>query len=261
MGKILWALLRFSRLLGARQIIKQINRATRGLATFTHYIQHLIEWGVTPNPEWYDHFLDQYWGWQKKGEAYPWERGIFSLLAIKEGSKVLELCCGDGFNSHNFYAARASSIVALDFDPEAIKSANKNFKKNGKIKYSLGDIRHDMPKGKFDNIIWDAAIEHFTEEEIASLMTMIKERLTPDGILSGYTLVESSDGHLSHHEHEYEFHSKEDLLRFLTPCFKNVRVFETKYPSRHNLYFYASDTAILPFDPAWEHQISTSAVA
>lgn len=39
-------------------------------------------------------------------------------------------------------------------------------------------------------------------------------------------------------------------LRFLTPHFTNVRVFETIYPDRHNLYFWASDASI-PFDADW----------
>jgi hypothetical protein len=39
-----------------------------------------------------------------------------------------------------------------------------------------------MPEGIFDNVIWDAAIEHFTEEEIDGIMKNIKARLKPNGI-------------------------------------------------------------------------------
>jgi len=107
-----------------------------------------------------------------------------------------------------------------------------------------------MPEGKFENIIWDAAIEHFTPTEIAKILEGIKSRLTDDGILSGYTIVERTDGTKSLSQHEYEFKSKEDLLRFFTPHFRNVTVFETEYPERHNLYFWASD-GVLPFGPGW----------
>jgi hypothetical protein len=51
--------------------------------------------------------------------------------------------------------------------------------------------------------------------------------------------------------HEYEFKSKEDLTRFFYPHFKNVKVFETLYPDRHNLYFWASD-GIVPFMDGWK---------
>lgn len=83
---------------------------------------------------------------------------------------------------------------------------------------------------------------------------MIKTRLEEDGILSGYTIVEKP-GVKQHSEHEYEFKSKEDLLDFLTPHFRNAKVFETIYPSRHNLYFYASD-GVLPFDLTWNSQVT-----
>ena len=84
-----------------------------------------------------------------------------------------------------------------------------------------------MPEGVFDNIVWDAAIEHFTEAEIADLMANIKKRLTPVGILSCFTIVERLDGKKSLSHHEHEFKSKDDLARFFRPHFRDVRVFET----------------------------------
>ena len=47
--------------------------------------------------------------------------------------------------------------------------------------------------------------------------------------------------------HEYEFHDKADLARFLEPWFANVQVWETVFPTRTNLYFFASD-GDLPMD-------------
>jgi len=102
------------------------------------------------------------------------------------------------------------------------------------------------------------AMEHFTPEEITSLMINIKERLSKkNGIYSGTTMVEKADGRKSLEQHEYEFKSKADLKRFLDPYFKNVIVFETIYPSRHNLYFWASD-AIIPFSNSWEQWIKSN---
>lgn len=136
------------------------------------------------------------------------ERGVFGSLALKEGS-LLELSCGDGFNAKNFYSLRSKQIVACDFDPKAIKTAKtKNNAPN--IDFVLADIRKDMPQGEYENVVWDAAIEHFTEEEIDTIFKDITYRLTEDGILSGYRIVERQDGIKSLDEHEYEFKSKED---------------------------------------------------
>lgn len=246
---------KMTRKINGLSLVKELNYSVRKFAATTHYFQHLVEWGSSSNPEWYDHFIDQYWGWPKIGTCMPWERGIFSSIALKKNGKALELCCGDGFNAYHFYAIHLESIISVDFDKKAIEHARKNFK-NPKIKYEFCDIRNSIPSGKFDNVIWDAAIEHFTEFEINKIMSDIKNNLMDKGILSGYTIIARSDGQKMHHDHEYEFSSKEDLMRFLSPHFQRVKIFETDYPDRHNLYFYASDLAPLPFDADWDFGIS-----
>lgn len=215
-----------------------------------HWHLMMASWRIPPQPENFDHQIDQFYLWQFSRNPKWVERGIYGALALK-GGNLLELCCGDGFNARNFYSLKSRQVVACDFDPKAIRVARrKNAAKN--VMFHIADIRTQMPDGSYDNIVWDAAIEHFTEAEIQNIMENIKRRLIPGGILSGHTLVERGDGqkHLTHHE--YEFKSKEDLLRFLDPFFANVTVFETIYPGRHNLYFWASDS-VVPFGAGWQN--------
>jgi hypothetical protein len=147
-------------------------------------------------------------------------------------------------------------IAARPEMPAAIAHAKANFHAPN-VEYRCADIRTDMPEGSFDNVVWDAAIEHFTEEEIGQILKKIKERLAPDGNLSGYTLVEKATGKsLSYHE--YEFKSKEELAAVLKKYFDNVFVFENVsrdyLEERGNLYFFASD-GVLPFDLDWSQQV------
>jgi SAM-dependent methyltransferase len=225
-------------------------RISERWVTSAHHRLFMAQWGLLPAPEFFEHKVGLYWLWQAKNSPHWVERGVFSLLAMKPGCKALELCCGDGFNAHYFYRARVGSMLSVDFDPKAIAYAKKHFRSDN-IEYRLADIRTQMPDGTFNNIVWDAAIEHFTETEISELMSNIKRRLTSDGVLSGFTIVERADGKKSLAHHEYEFKSKDDLVRFLRPHFRNVRVFETIYPDRHNLYFWASD-GIIPFMDGWK---------
>jgi SAM-dependent methyltransferase len=231
-------------------LVRFNNRILRKISRLFHKIQFLLEWRLS-NPEYFEHQMDLNYQWHNSRAAYPMERGVFSSFALKNDNPpsgtTLDLCCGDGFYSYYFYSKRSKSVIGIDFDPVAIKFARKNYNEAGNINYIVGDIRKDIPDGPFDNIVWDAAIEHFTESEIESLVGRIKSVLKADGILSGYTIVEPADGGKHLHQHEYEFHDKEDLARFLSPHFKNVQVFSTTYPDRINLYFYASNS-LLPFD-------------
>lgn len=235
-------------------IVKDINQVLRAVCAKTHFMQFNVDWGLSPEPEWFDHYIDQFYQWHHLKNPLWIERGIFGLLAIKQDSDLLELCCGDGFNAYHYYSIRCKKIISVDFDPEVIEHA-KRYNQAENIEYGIADIRHNMPKGKFNNIVWDAAIEHFTEQETSQIMQNIKDRLKPGGVLSGYTIKEKDSGNKSLSHHEYEFKSKEDLSRFFTSSFKNVKVFETIYPSRHNFYFYCSD-GVLPFDKNWEHGLS-----
>lgn len=226
------------------------GKISKSWAASSHKRLFQAQWGISPTPEWFDHHIDLYYQWHSTQSSFWVERGVFGGLALK-GKNLLELSCGDGFNAKYFYSLRSENVVACDFDPTAI-SAAKSKNSHNNINYILADIRYDMPDGKYENIVWDAAIEHFTPDEISKIMINIKERLTSDGVLSGYTIVEKDDGNKQLHQHEYEFKDMKDLERFLTPHFKNVKVFETIYPNRHNLYFWASDS-VIPFSDGWNH--------
>ena len=225
---------------------------SRAWSKQAHKRLRFTQWALGENPEWMDHNIDHHYQWPDTGFSFWLERGVFSTLSLKNQGRGLELCCGDGFNSANFYSNKIGSLISCDFDESAIKHANKHWKKPN-IKFVLADIRTQMPKGIFDNVIWDASIQHFTEEEVANLMLDIKSRLATKGVLSGSTIVENETGEKQLPQHEYEFKSKEDLLHFLSPHFEKVVVFETIYPTRHNLYYWASDDKEkIPFQDGWQ---------
>jgi SAM-dependent methyltransferase len=223
---------------------------TRLLARDAHKLKMQIDWGIPQSPEWMNHYQDYYFQLPDTKVTFFLERGIFARLAFTDRlGTVLELCCGDGFNTKYFYSPYCSKIIALGLDEKAIAHA-KQYNSDSKIEYSLADIRSEIPPGQFDTVIWDAAIEHFTDSETEIIIDTIKNRLAQNGILAGYTLVEAAGGK-SLHQHEREFKSKEDLFSFLKLYFLHVVVIETKPVERHNLYFFASDYQHIPFQGEW----------
>lgn len=232
-----------------------LAKVSAKIAYFMHYQLFWSEWCVD-NPEYFNHDIDLYCLWEKERRAYWLERGIYNILAMQiyDHPVVVELCCGEGFNAKYFYSKVADKVWACDFDEKAIHNAKRKYAVDN-IEFKVADIREDIPielEGeKITNVIWDAAIEHFTPDEIYAIMLKIKEVLSAKGgVLSGCTIVEREKKSLE--QHEYEFKDKEDLKRFLTPYFANVIVFETIYDDRHNLYFWASDGNI-PFSKTWSH--------
>ena len=242
-------------------LVKTTNRTLRSLSAFGHHVQFIIQWDSPKPPEWFDHFIDLYWKWNVTRNPMSWERGIFGLMAMRPGCRVLDLCCGGGFFAHHFFASRAVKVVSVDFDAAGIRHAKTNFRAPN-VEYHFADIRTHMPEGEFDNVAWDAAIEHFTEVEMDQILNNIKRRLTPNGILSGYTIVARE--HESHEDHEHEFSSREELANLLRRYFGNVLVISTAYKDvfeeRDNLYFYASDGPV-PFDEAWGGHLRMSSTS
>jgi len=244
-----------------QKIISELCRAVRAFSSNMHYVKEQIDWKMSDgdqilDPEWYDHFCDQHYKFTSNGSSYWLERGVFNNLVLFPSANVLELCCGDGYNAYHFYSKMCKNIYSIDRDKSAHDHAVLNFGHVENITFILGDIIYDLPDDKFDVVIWDAAIEHFTEDEIFLLMNSIKEKLG-DGILTGHTIKERDDGSSQLDEHEREFTSKEDLAQFFVPFFKNVLVFETIHPERHNYYFYASDSPI-PFGEGWRGSLRIS---
>lgn len=231
--------------LGGRAFIRHVNFMLRKLVNMTHYLQYTLEWRAGLTANWFDHHLDLYSLWSRTRSPMGMERGIFSLLAIRQGAKILELCCGDGFYSNYFYSVRGASVTAVDIDPNAIASARKNYSARN-VKYAVTDIVNHMPQENFDNVIWDSALEYFNEEEIHSIMKGISARLNEGGVLSGHVVLQEK----FNEGQKYAFRNKADFMQFAHPYFKNIRTFESVYPDRRNLYFFAGNGS-LPFDANW----------
>jgi SAM-dependent methyltransferase len=194
---------------------------------------------MSHHADFFCHKIDLYWGWKAKRNPLWLERGIFSLYPMKPGADVLELCCGDGFNTCMFYSGRAGSIVAVDFDRQAITYAKKNFPAPN-IDFQCADIRLPLPRKDYGNVVWDASMEYFSPAEIGGILVQVQALLnSKQGILSGYCHTEQPNEAIQHVK--FAPRSKDDLRKLLSAHFSNVRVFETIYPERNNLYFWASE--------------------
>ena len=217
-------------------------------------------WALGNSPKWFNHQIDKNYQWEKNGDSSWIERGVFSGLCLQKKSKVLEICCGDGFHAANFYSNKCASIICCDIDKFAIKHAKENNKRKN-IKFVVGDIINNMPNGDFDNIIWDIAFafnEIFNEDQLFKILNNIKVRLTEDGILSGCTLILKKENPVRHlSDSSFKLDSKEDLFNILSKTFKYAYIFELNSVHRHSLYFWCSNKKKnIPFSEEWDSKFS-----
>lgn len=197
------------------------------------------EWDRPPTPEWFDHeydlaFFDR---WRR---PHFFERGVYLQEVLKPGMYVLDLCCGDGSVTALFIAPIAECVVGVDFDASAIRAAKRKYGRFQNIRFDVQDIRKlSVPPMNYDVIAWDAAIEHFTQDEVIAIMASIRRSLKPGGLLVGSSIAKSD--HIQHHDHEHEFNGVADMRAFLERHFKNVVTWDRKHSDRTSLYFRCSD--------------------
>ena len=230
-------------------------------ASGAHRRLKLAQWSIPPLPRNVDHRIDLYSDWLRTRNPVWVERGVFNRLCLK-GGDVLELTCGDGFNTRNFYSMQSRNILACDIDADIIRTARrKNAAPN--IAYRVADIVRAFPHGRYQNVIWDFGYpitEFFSDDDLNGIFTNVRTSLDKGGVFSGYTMAEDTANMFTEEGPKGRMLKKEHLAALLAPYFSRVTVFETFSPGRRNFYFWASEGTV-PFSEDWPAQAGGGARA
>jgi SAM-dependent methyltransferase len=222
---------------GVLRPIRTLSRAARWLSAWTHRLQYKAQGALLGDAEWFDHEIDVHWQWPHHGSGAFLERGAFIALGMQRGDRVLELCSGDGFYAARFYAPRVASVLALDHDPAAVRFAQRAHRA-ANVSFQAADITRGLPPGPFERVVWNAALTHFTIDEIDDIVAEARLALAPGGLLAGHTGIEPDSDYVYS---RYALRDAGDLAGLLTPHFAHVAVLESPDATRLNLYFLASD--------------------
>ena len=255
------------------KILHFISFILAKLLSFVNFLLMRIDWYKYPPSEWMDHDQDSYYQFNSIGSFHHYERGIMSRLYLnnlliskikahdlnhKKKINILDLCSGDSYISQKFFFDVSDTIVSLDLDREALKRGQNRIEKNKYMNKNHFFFEIDIEKIKifdflmkknlninFDIILFNAAIEHFKEEQLDFIFSSLKEVMSEKSFISTYTIIENQldQNYLPDH-HEIFFSSKKHLENILSKYFKFTKAHDFVHNDRHNLYCIASDQKI-----------------
>ena len=155
---------------------------------------------------------------------FSFYRGFYNSELIREGDRLLDIGCGDGFFTRRFFSPKCSQIDAVDIEDEAIEVARRHNAASNICYRKLDAVNESFPSSNYDIVVWDGALGHFCEDDTAKVLEKISISLNKDGVFGG-----SESLGLEGHDHLQYFHSLGDLEPVLRRHFKYVQLRSASY--------------------------------
>lgn len=225
----------------ARRVLRSLRRAKEVFLWGTSLRESVLVWLLLRHyrsrlrlarrlSEEAPHFYEHRWGISEwafgsgTSGAEPYRRAFYAAECVRDGDRVLDIGCGDGFFTQRFLGARATMVDGVDVEPDAIRTATR-YQRGANVRFHLADATAvPFPTAPYDLIVWDGAIAHFAPEAVDRMLAKIREALAPEGVFCGSeSLGEEGRDHLQ------SFPNVESLRTLLCRCFPVVQVREVAY--------------------------------
>ena len=198
--------------------IRKVNSVLRNVSSNMHRREMNLAWNNhKETPTFFNHYLDIYFQLFKFRKTDFLSRGVFNQLFLDSTNTVLELGCGDGYNTEVFYSPAVKEIYAIDILEDAINFA-RSYHKAKNITYQLADAVKGYPvQISFDRIICDCFLEQLDTKQQGELFEKIINSLSANGICLGSTVLKTDINYLSHNKNEF---TDESFTSFASKFFK-----------------------------------------
>jgi SAM-dependent methyltransferase len=181
-------------------------------------------WAEEP-PHFYDHRFGMFELLAGRGNPHPYTRGFHAAEMVRDGDRVLDIGCGDGFFTSTFFAFRAASVDGIDIEESAIDHAQRHYGR-ANVRFQRADaVAEAFPQAEYDVVVWDGALGHFAPDTTSAMFTKIREALAPEGVFVGSESLGSHEGS----DHLQFFETLDELRDRLAEHFPHVQVREAHY--------------------------------
>ena len=178
------------------------------------------------SPHFFDHRMGFFWlAFTGNGRGpYSYFRGFFTSEILRDGDRLLDIGCGDGFLDRRFYAERCAHIDAIDIDTSAV-SAAKSYHRAPNINYHLLDaVSQPFPGDKYNVIALDGPLGHIQPDGIGRLLEKICRVLASDGVFVGSESLGTEGA-----DHLQSFKSLDDVYHLFKPYFRYIELRSVQY--------------------------------
>jgi protein-L-isoaspartate O-methyltransferase len=137
--------------------------------------------------------------WNYRASAYEREKYEITIdsLARKHYASAFEPACSVG-ELTALLAPRCTRLLATDFSPTAVERARERVADLTHVRVEIGDLRKQLPSGRFDLIVFSEIGYYFDLETLASLGRRLADSLDSHGELIAVHWLGHSRDHLLH---------------------------------------------------------------
>lgn len=198
-------------------------------------------WGYSA-PEWYDHrnhlldpetFFTDFWTMSADN----------AIQKMPVGSRVLDLCSGDGFYGYYFYRHRASEITCIELDASTHRQAMRLHHADNIHYINASALDYPLAPDYFDVILIRGAIEHFSETAQLELIRKARAALKIGGWFCGDTPANPSKENRMLNSHEAEWADEQEMRAVLETTFDVVNTSVLVSNARTTLFWQCMRTS------------------
>lgn len=183
------------------------------------------------------------WAWldDPKRLAFMFARYKFVSKILAGTNRVLEVGCGDGVGAR-IVRQTVSSLTAIDFDNEFIKSALEIRSEKWPINFFVHNMLTSPFSGEFEGIYCLDVLEHIKKDEEGKFIINMITSLTPHGVVVIGMPSLSSQIYASAHSKIGHINCKDqpELNALMKKYFHNVFMFSMNDEVVHTGYYAMS---------------------